>query len=300
MISICIPAYNCEVEALVCSLQQQIDSLQLPAEVLVLDDCSPNPIGLNASYAAVRLLRNEQNLGRARTRNKLMQEAQGAFMLFIDGDSEIVASDYLNRWVTQSNNMGGYSCCYGGSIYQAEAPPSSHLLRWKVSCQKESRTRIERENKGYGFKTNNVLISKAIANQLKFNESLQGYGHEDTLYGFELEKLGFNISHIENPVKNSVLDTNQEFLMKTKEALANLIRCITLATESSAFVDHVTILKTYNRLKRYSLLPLLRGYSWFFFKRLSRNLEIGKSVGMVRRYDLYKLIILDQLLRAKP
>jgi hypothetical protein len=174
------------------------------------------------------------------------------------------------------------------------------LLRWKVSTEKESRPPIERSNKGYGFKTNNVLISKAITNKLQFNESLNGYGHEDTLFGFELEALGYNISHIENPVKNAILDTNQEFLMKTKEALANLILCINLATNSAAFVQHVTLLKTYFRLKKYYMLPLLRGYAWFFLKSISRNLENGKSFGMVRRYDLYKLILLDQLFRSNP
>ena len=300
MISICIPAYNCEVEALVCSLQQQIDSLQLPAEVLVLDDCSPNPINLKESYASVRLFRNEQNLGRASTRNKLMQEAQGAFLLFLDGDSLIISSDYLKKWVAQRNTMGEFSCCYGGSVYQTEEPPLSHLLRWKVSNEKESRSQIERAKKGFGFKTNNVLLSKAITNQLQFNEALKGYGHEDTLFGFELEALGYNISHIENPVKNAILDTNQDFLMKTKEALANLILCINLATKPPAFVQHVTLLRTYFQLKKYYMLPLLRGYAWFILKSISRNLENGKSVGMVRRYDLYKLIVLDQLFRSNP
>jgi glycosyltransferase involved in cell wall biosynthesis len=300
MISICIPAYNCEVEALVCTLQQQIDSLQLTAEVLVLDDCSPNPINIKKSHASVRLLRNEQNLGRAKTRNKLIQEAQGDFLLFLDGDSLIISSDYLKKWVAQRNTMGKFSSCFGGSVYQTEEPPYTHLLRWMVSCEKESRPPIERSKKAFGFKTNNVLISKAITNQLQFNEALNGYGHEDTLFGFELEALGYNISHIDNPVKNAILDTNQDFLIKTKEALANLIRCINLATNSPAFIQHVTLLKTYFRLKRYFMLPLLRVYAWFFIKSISRNLENGKSVGMVWRYDLYKLIVFDQLFRSNP
>ena len=55
--------------------------------------------------------------------------------------------------------------------------------------------------------------------KISFNERLSGYGHEDTLFGYELNKNNIQIHHIDNPVLNGHLDTNEAFLLKTEEGL---------------------------------------------------------------------------------
>ena len=60
--------------------------------------------------------------------------------------------------------------------------------------------------------------------KISFNERLSGYGHEDTLFGYELNKNNIQIHHIDNPVLNGHLDTNEAFLLKTEEGLGNLLK----------------------------------------------------------------------------
>ena len=48
------------------------------------------------------------------------------------------------------------------------------------------------------------MISKTCFEQISFNEDLQGYGHEDTLFGYELDKKNIQIHHLDNPVLNGL------------------------------------------------------------------------------------------------
>ena len=57
--------------------------------------------------------------------------------------------------------------------------------------------------------------NSAVLKDQGFNPLISGYGHEDTLFGFELEQNGIVIRHIDNPVLNAHLDSNTQFLYKT-------------------------------------------------------------------------------------
>jgi glycosyltransferase involved in cell wall biosynthesis len=299
MLSICIPAYHCNVDALLLALQNQLESLSSEAEIVVCDDCSPVPIITNSSeFPGLRVLRNSKNLGRARTRNLLVQAAQGQAILFLDGDSEIISSNFVSSWIEIAQNPS-ISVCYGGSIYQADPPPSSHFLRWKVSTLRESKTSAERNRNMGGFKTNNVLIRRSVFEKVTFNEQLIGYGHEDTLFGFEVHMNGYKTHHLDNPVKNAVLDSNEVFLAKTEEAIRNLSKCVEFASDPEAFIAHVRLLKVYAQLKKYYLLVLLRMTAFVCMPLLSKRLKSGHSFAIVFAFDCFKLFQLNRILGAQ-
>jgi glycosyltransferase involved in cell wall biosynthesis len=299
MLSICIPAYHCNVDALLRALQNQLESFSGEAEIVVCDDCSPAPILTNPSeFPNVRVLRNSKNLGRARTRNLLVQEVQGEAILFLDGDSEVISSDFISSWIVVAQNPS-IAVSYGGSIYQADPPPSSHFLRWKVSTKRESKTLEERNRNGGGFKTNNVLIRRSVFEKVTFNEQLTGYGHEDTLFGFELQMNGYNTHHLDNPVRNAVLDTNEAFLAKTEEAIRNLSQCIEFASNREAFIAHVKLLTVYAKLKKYYLLILLRLTAFVCMPLLYKRLKSGRSFAIVFAFDCFKLFQLNRILGVR-
>jgi teichuronic acid biosynthesis glycosyltransferase TuaG len=88
LVSVIIPAYCCAG-----TLQQAVDSAlmqEVPLEVLVLDDCSPQPLEpVMEQYRAdprVRYLHNPKNLGAAQTRNRGVSLAQGKYVAFLDSD----------------------------------------------------------------------------------------------------------------------------------------------------------------------------------------------------------------------
>jgi hypothetical protein len=66
------------------------------------------------------------------------------------------------------------------------------------------------------------MIKKHIFQQVRFNESYNGYGLEDMQFGIDLQEKGYNITYIDNPLFNNDLEPNPEFLRKTEEALHTL------------------------------------------------------------------------------
>ncbi len=226
-LSVCIPVYNQDVTGLVHSLLEQIKSSAHGhlVNIIIIDDHSEESF-----YSLNRVLSKEvtykyldKNIGRSKIRNKFLKYSESDYLLFIDCDSSIIDDkfilSYLNYLESEKPNV-----IVGSSVYANQAPALSRRLRWKYGSQRESQSYQERKsNSRTSFKTNNFVISKTCFEQISFNEDLQGYGHEDTLFGYELDKKNIQIHHLDNPVLNGLLDTNDEFIKKTEEGLGNLL-----------------------------------------------------------------------------
>ncbi|MFN2261829.1 MAG: glycosyltransferase family 2 protein, partial [Psychroflexus sp.] len=76
------------------------------------------------------------------------------------------------------------------------------------------------------------------------------YGHEDTLFAFELKKKKVNVKHIENPVIHKDIDENSAFIEKTEMALMNL-KNIYQSKRISA--NEIHLLKAYEKLKSWKI-----------------------------------------------
>lgn len=88
LVSVIIPAYNCEKY-----ISKSIDSAlaqQVPLEVIVINDCAKDGteevIRGYRDDPAVRYVRNEKNLGVAKTRNRGVRLARGKYVAFLDSD----------------------------------------------------------------------------------------------------------------------------------------------------------------------------------------------------------------------
>lgn len=225
-LSILIPIYNYDVRQLVKNLQRQATTLDnLTVEILCFDDGSGAAFRqLNARVGSLpdveyRLLPN--NLGRSRIRNLLAREAQHDYLLFIDCDSQVPDERYLQRYAAA---LAPGRLLYGGRIYQAAAPADNSLmLHWKYGSVREARPAEERQQQAYhSFMTNNFLIPRALFPSHGFDERLLQYGHEDTLFGMELQAKGVPILHLDNPLIHAGLETAAVFLRKSRQALENL------------------------------------------------------------------------------
>ena len=87
-VSVVIPAYNCEK-----SIAKSIDSAliqDVSLEIIVIDDCSKDNLDeVMASYGdndQIRYIKNKQNSGAAKTRNKGVKLAKGEYIAFLDAD----------------------------------------------------------------------------------------------------------------------------------------------------------------------------------------------------------------------
>ena len=79
ILSVIMPAYRCAG-----TIRSAIESVliqNVPLEILIIDDCSPEPLeDALAPFredARVRMLRNERNLGAAQSRNRGVALAEG-------------------------------------------------------------------------------------------------------------------------------------------------------------------------------------------------------------------------------
>ena len=87
-VSVIIPAYNCAD-----FISKAIDSAliqNVPLEIIVLNDCSMDHLDdVMRKYQGndkVKYIKNHQNLGAAKTRNKGVNLARGEYVAFLDGD----------------------------------------------------------------------------------------------------------------------------------------------------------------------------------------------------------------------
>ncbi len=219
MLSILIPVYNYDVTVLVNELHKQAVELSIDFEIICLNDSSKskNPF---VSLEHFQWIENETNLGRSRTRNKLMSMAKYPSLLFLDADMRVFIPEFLKRYVDASLET---SVVCGGISYGYEKPEFSKRLRWNYGRQKEVKSLKSRQESPYSsFMTGVFLIKKELLERLPFDESLISYGHEDTLLGKELLEQAADIKHIDNRCIHDGLESNEVFISKTKEGLKSL------------------------------------------------------------------------------
>ena len=104
MLSILIPTYNYDCTRLVSDLHQQAALSGIDYEIIVADDASPTYIykEKNREINALphcRLIELEENVGRARIRNLLADEAQYEWLLFMDADAEVIGPHYISNYL---------------------------------------------------------------------------------------------------------------------------------------------------------------------------------------------------------
>lgn len=189
-------------------------------------------------------------------------------LLFLDSDSKIIRQDFLLNYTKAYDKT---AVIVGGRTYPPQCPGNDHQLHWKYGSLIEQKA-IK------GFQSNNFLIPASIFKALPFDESLMGYGHEDTLFGHQLSLAGISIHRIDNPVLHDRLETNRVFLQNQKDAIKNLLRLKAFHPEIETRLTHVIRL-----LDRYRLPALVAQSFGASRKLIERNLK-GKNPSLTLLY----------------
>jgi hypothetical protein len=179
----------------------------------------------------------------------------------------------------------------GGSTY-SDTPPGDpdKILRWKFGRNREQRKASERNKHPHsGFSTFNVLMEKSVFSKLRFNEELKQYGHEDTLLGYQLKKAGIEVLHIDNPLVHEGVESNREFINKTKLGIENLSHLYDIVTDKRAFSSAVTMLRIYNRLNHLRLTRILAGI--YINYRDKMEIRLDSADPSLLLFDFYKICL---------
>jgi glycosyltransferase involved in cell wall biosynthesis len=288
-ISLLVPVYDYDIVALIHGMKSALGKVPEFCEILIGDDGSSPEF--KEKYSAlegegVRLISFEKNIGRAAIRNRLALEAIGDYLLFIDADTLLpsTAEAYLRKWLPM---IPLYKVVCGGILYH-DAPPGDPdiLLRWKYGKWREQKpASVRNTNPHAWFSTFNVLIAKDVFSRIRFNEELKQYGYEDRLMGYQFKKAGIAIIHIDNGLYHEGLETNKEFMNKTKLGLENLSMLYDHVTDKRTFAKTVRVLKTYRWLKFFHLTRLMAGIYIRYRERMEISLDSGdRSILLFRFY----------------
>ncbi len=225
MLSVLIPVYNWDCRVLANELLRQGRLLAAPFELVLFDDGSEDairalhrPLELEAE---VNYQEMPNNLGRAAIRNALAEAARFPYLLFIDGDSTIVKADYLAAYL---RHLKPGVVVYGGRSYSPKPPADArYYLHWHYGVRREAQTPAHRARHPHrGFMTNNFCIPAEVFAPIGFDTAFRQYGHEDTVFGWALERAGAAVVHVDNPLQHDGLEPNEVFLRKQEQATDNL------------------------------------------------------------------------------
>lgn len=254
MLSILIPTYNYDCTRLVTDLQQQAEQLDINYEIIVADDASTISAYKEKNrkintISHCRFIELTQNIGRARIRNRLADEAQHEWLLFMDADAEVINENFIADYLTHTD---AEVIC--GGLQHADTLPSSEVsLRYAYEKRADKKRAAHYRNRTpYAhFTPFNFMIRRGLFQSIRFDEHITEYGHEDTLFGIELANHKAEICHIDNPLRHIGLESNELFLEKTRAALRNL------STMEDSMQGYSALLSLYKKIHQVGLDKLL-------------------------------------------
>jgi glycosyltransferase involved in cell wall biosynthesis len=285
VLSVLIPVYNNDVTELVTELKNQCNKAKIIYELIVADDASDKEFleqyDRIGQYPNVKIIRLKENQGRSKIRNFLAAEAGGAHLLFLDCDAKVVQANFIEHYLEKK---GDHSVVCGGTLYQEDQVDTEYTLHWVYGKNREQKDAAHRQSKAYAsFKTFNFLIPKSLFIDIQLNESIKGYGHEDTLFGLKLKEKNIPVVHIDNPLMHMGIEKTEVFLSKTKTALYNLA---ILHSKGEVGKD-IKLIRYYLYAKKSRIIPLV-------LKRFNKQKEsiltqLRGNYPSLRKFDFYRL-----------
>lgn len=283
MLSILIPVYNYDCRKLIYSLSAQAQKLDVEYEILVFDDGSSAFLEENREIESLPHIvyrELEKNVGRSVIRNLLADEARFPYLIFMDCDMQVISDSYLKNYL---DHIGDAPVICGGHTFcKKEDLPGNSMLHWTYGMNRESKPKKDRKM----FLSGNFFIKKSVFEKVRFDEKIWNYGHEDTLFGIELIKNDIPVLFINNPLLHNGINTNKEFLDKTKSSLKNLsFIYLNLISEKEA--RNIRLIATYEKFRKIGMTGILRILGITFRPIIERNLNSSRPSMLL--FDFYKL-----------
>lgn len=184
MVSVIVPAYNAERY-----IEQTIRSVMMQTftdwELLVLDDCSSDRTceiieGLAVQDSRIHLIRNDRNMGVARTRNRGFSLIKGNYVALLDSD-DIWHPEKLEKQLARLQETGadfGY-CSYAVVDENGKSIRADFVVPEQISFDGLLKQNV------IGCST--VMLSASLVKQYRFTED---FYHEDYVLWLELLRNG--------------------------------------------------------------------------------------------------------------
>lgn len=199
-------------------------------EFVLLDDGSASAelvanviSAVAATGAPARIIVSEANLGRARARNRLIAEAQGEYVLFLDADMLPDTSAFLAVWLGIISTQNPRVAFGGLSLALTERTPETalHYALFGSSDCASARQRARRAAQATA--SSNLLVEREFLLAHPFDDNFTGWGFEDTDWALDVSRVE-EIMHVDNPATHIGLDDVSTLMRKSAEAGPNFGR----------------------------------------------------------------------------
>jgi glycosyltransferase involved in cell wall biosynthesis len=290
MISVLIPVKDHDPLQLALSISGQLAPLGSPFEILISDDSEMNAARLRQerleNVPGVVVHCRETPLGRSANRNFLARLARYPYLLFIDGDAGVASPDFIANYL--KNLDAGHVLC-GGTMYHDSAPRNpGELLRWTYGRKREQLPATKRCRTPWkSFSTFNFVIPAKLFSSIGFDETIRGYGHEDTIFGIRLHQAGVPIRHLDNGLYHLGLETASEYLAKTRESASGLRQIFERDLIPGQYTSDINLLNTWLMFRKIHLDKAAG--AWFALRHQNVERRLSGRNPSMRLLDLYKL-----------
>ena len=279
-LSVLIPAYERTCYKLVEDLHAQLEESRAEYEIIVLEDGGRDQVSHIANLKINDLThchyeRRTRNVGRSAIRNRLADEAQGEWLLFIDADAKMVRRDFIRRYLAAAAE--GHKLVCGGITHRDTPPARDCLLRWCYDRTFELQVGLVSPQ----LSCFNFMVERALFMKVRFNESVTTYGWEDVLLGVGLREQGAEMTTIDNPLLHDDADKSVRFMEKTRESLN------TLHTHEHLLLQYTRLGNVVNTIRRWHMAAVVRGL-FVAARPLMEHQLLGRHPDM-RVFAAYKL-----------
>ncbi|MCY0969059.1 glycosyltransferase family 2 protein [Chryseobacterium wangxinyae] len=287
-LSVCIPVFNFDVRELVYDLKKEIESKNIDAEIILIDDASEDQfktINVELINSVSDFIFLKKNIGRSKIRNMFLQFAGGDYFLFLDCDVKIDEHNFLSIYLNEIEENSRVEVIYGNFKI---SPLFADTLRNRYSVERE----IFAGNRTADFsvfKTVNFVIKADVFRRFSFEEELVDYGYEDYVFAKKMELSKVNFCAINNPVIHIDDTSNIVFLKKTDTAINSLLH-LYRRRENYQCIKDIKVFMVAKRLKKLGLSKAFVFLYNLFERRIVKNL-LSEHPNL-RNLDLYKLGLL--------
>lgn len=227
-LSVVVPFFNYDVNALATRLLQLADKLRVLVPIVFVDDGSPSPMFnrrlwsllLNAEQPCAMAVLH-QNVGRSKVRNYLSRIARTSYLLYLDADMWPDSPDFLNRYLAWAT-AGDVDVLYGGrSADKVILNGPAYELHRLMTVQREALPAVvRRQSPAYHFYSCNFMVRRELLSAFPLDERFTGWGWEDCEWASRVAEH-HEIRHEDNSASHLGLLTASEILEKYDESIVN-------------------------------------------------------------------------------
>lgn len=199
-------------------------------EIVLLDDGTGSAEMLSGLmqaaerlHAPARIVVWSQNGGRASARNRLIAEARGEYVLFLDADMAPESPRFLATWLGIIRTQRPYVAFGGLSLHNVARTPETALHHGLFARSDCRAARARMRSAAQFTATSNLLVRRDFLAANPFDAEFAGWGFEDVDWALNAAKHA-PILHVDNAAAHAGLDNVETLMRKFAEAGPNFAR----------------------------------------------------------------------------